>query len=133
MILFNTVITKSNVPQQWRRSLVVPIFKGGDKPKNSPDSYRPVCLVYVVLKVHVFEKLILQRLQSHVLIPGTFPKSFQQEFQKGLSCLTVSFSLLETIYHNIELKSKVFVAFLDSRKAFDPVWRKVQMYKMLKL
>jgi hypothetical protein len=52
MILFNTVITKSNVPQQWRRSLVVPIFKGGDKPKNSPDSYRPVCLVYVVLKVH---------------------------------------------------------------------------------
>jgi hypothetical protein len=60
MILFNTVITKSNVPQQWRRSLVVPIFKGGDKPKNSPDSYRPVCLVYVVLKVHVFEKLIRQ-------------------------------------------------------------------------
>ena len=131
MILFNTVITKSNVPQQWRKSLVVPIFKGGDKPKNSPDSYRPVCLVSVVLKV--FEKLILQRLQSHVLIPGTFPNSFQQEFQKGLSCLTASFSLLETMYHNVELKSKVFVAFLDSRKAFDPVWRKALMHKMLKL
>jgi hypothetical protein len=41
------------------------------------------------------------------LISGTFPNSFQQGFQKGLGCLTASFSfsLLETIYHNIELKS----------------------------
>ena len=41
-IFFNSVITKSNVPQQCRKGLVVPIFKGGDKPKHSPDSYRPV-------------------------------------------------------------------------------------------
>ena len=77
-ILFNSVVTMSKVPQHWRKGLVIPIFKGGDKPKNSPDSYRPVCLLSVVLKV--FEKLVLQRLQSHVLIPGTFPNSFQQGF-----------------------------------------------------
>jgi len=48
-------------------------------------------------------------------------------------CLTTLFSLLETIYHNIELKSKVFVAFCDSRKDFDTVWRKALMYKMFHL
>ena len=94
----------------------------------NPDSYKTVCLLSVVVKV--FEKRILQRPESHILIPGTFPNSFQQGFQKGLSCLTASFSLLETIYHYIELKSKVFVAFLDSRKAFDTAWRKALLYKM---
>ena len=28
------------------------------------------------------------------------------------------------------MNSKVFVAFLDSRKAFDTVWRKALMYKL---
>jgi hypothetical protein len=36
-------------------------------------------------------------------------------------------------FHNLELCSKVFVAFLDSRKAFDTVWRIGLMYKLHKL
>ena len=54
-----------------------------------------LCLLSVVLKV--FVKLILQRLQSHVLIPVTFPTSFQRGFQMSLNCLTAACSLLETI------------------------------------
>ena len=37
------------------------------------------------------------------------------------------------IFHNIELKTKVCVAILDSKKAFDTVWRKAIMYKMCNL
>ena len=39
----------------------------------------------------------------------------------------------QTIYHNIERLSNVFVTFLDSRKVFDTVWRKGLMIKLHEL
>ncbi|VDI24480.1 Hypothetical predicted protein [Mytilus galloprovincialis] len=130
-IFLNIVVEKQQVPSDWQKGLVVPLFKGGDKSKLSPDSYRPVCLLSSVLKL--FEKIVLIRLQTFVVLPETFPNPLQHGFQKGLGCLTASFCLLETIYHNIEQNSKVFVAFLDSRKAFDTVWRKALMFKLFNL
>ncbi|CAG2209746.1 unnamed protein product [Mytilus edulis] len=41
----NIVVEKQQVPSDWQKGLVVPLFKGGDKSKLSPDSYRPVCLL----------------------------------------------------------------------------------------
>ena len=64
---------------------------------------------------------------------GIFPNLQQQGFQKGLSCLTASFNLNETLYYNLELSNSVYVAVLDSRKAFDTVWRKGLMYKLSQL
>lgn len=93
--LFN-IITKAKNPKQWKRGLIVPIYKGGDKLRTSPDSYRPVCLLSCVLKT--FEKIMLSRLQSLVLTPN----QLQQGFQRGLGCLTASFIVHETIYHNVE-------------------------------
>ncbi|CAG2237360.1 unnamed protein product [Mytilus edulis] len=44
-IFLNIVVEKQQVPSDWQKGLVVPLFKGGDKSKLSPDSYRPVCLL----------------------------------------------------------------------------------------
>jgi hypothetical protein len=76
---------------------------------------------------------VLNRIQTFELRPGTFPKPLQHGFEKGLCCLSASYCLLETIYHNIEENSKVFVAFLDSRTVFDTVWRKSLMFKLFNL
>ncbi len=129
--LFNNIVLQTRVPKQWKHGFIVPIYKGGNKIKSSPDSYRPVCLLSCILKV--FEKLLLSRLQTHVLTSDIFPNPLQQGFQSGLGCLTASFIFQETIFHNLELHSNVYAAFLDSRKAFDTVWRKALMYKLFKL
>ena len=51
-----------------------------------------------------------------------------------LSCLTVSFNLQETfLFQNTEMSSRVFVAYLNGRKAFDTVWRKCLMFKLNRL
>jgi len=76
---------------------------------------------------------VLKSRLNLILHESVFPNRQQQGFQKYLGCLTASFNLHETIFHNLELCSKVFVAFLDSRKAFDTVWRIVLMYKLHKL
>jgi hypothetical protein len=53
--------------------------------------------------------------------------------EKKLGCLTASFNLQETIFHKMEHNSSVFVAFLDTKKAFDTVWRHGLMCKLSKL
>lgn len=129
--LFNSIIKSGQIPDSWKRDIIVPIHKGGNKPKKSPDSYRPIALLPCLLKL--FEKILLTRIKSHVLSPSDFPNAQQQGFQPKLGCLTASFNLQETIFHNIERGSPVYVAFLDTQKAFDTVWRHGLMYKLHRL
>ena len=70
----------------------------------------------------LFEKLVLERCVSFIDSTGTqFPCLQQQGFQKGLSCITTSFNLQETIYYQLEQNSKVYVAYLDIKGAYDCV------------
>jgi hypothetical protein len=129
--MFNGILKLNYIPSDWKKSIIVPIHKGNKKPKSDPNSYRPVSLLCTIFKV--FEKVVFERIQSFILCETHFPDVQQQGYQKGLSCTTASFILQETIYHNIENKSNVYAAFLDSTKAFDSVWRKGLMVKLYRL
>lgn len=63
--LFNSIIKTGQIPDFWKRGIVVPLHKGGNKPKKSPDSYRPIALLPCLLKL--FEKILLTRIKTHVL------------------------------------------------------------------
>ena len=123
--LFNAVVAAS-----WKRGLIVPLYKGAGKPKQSWNSYRPVALLSCFLKI--FENIVLSRISQNCLLDISFPSKQQQGFQAELGCLTASFVLHETVYHNLELGSNTYVGFLDTSKAFDTVWRKVILYKLCK-
>ena len=129
--IFNAILEVKYVPSLWKKSIIVPIHKGNNKPKADPNSYRPVSLLCTIFKV--FEKIIHDRIQSFILSNEHFENAHQQGYQKSLSCTTASFVLQETIYYNIENKSNVYSAFLDSTKAFDSVWRQGLMVKLNKL
>ena len=129
--LFNAVIKIGRIPSCWKKDLIVPIYKGNNKPRKSPDSYRPIALLPCLLKI--FEKLLLTRIRTHIQPLINFPNQQQQGFQQNLGCTTASFNLQETIYHNIEHGSPVLAAFLDTQKAFDTVWRHGLMYKLHRL
>ncbi|KAK3098283.1 hypothetical protein FSP39_017953 [Pinctada imbricata] len=128
--LFNAIVSNGRIPSAWKKSLIVPVYKGGKKPKNTPDSYRPVSLLSTALKT--FEKVLYDRLCTNILDESAFSKQ-QQGFQKSLSCVTASFNLQETINYYMEQKSMVYSAFLDSQKAFDTVWRQGLMVKLHRL
>ena len=40
--LFNAIVDCCYIPDYWKRGLIVPLHKGGNKPKDSCNSYRPV-------------------------------------------------------------------------------------------
>ena len=70
-----------------------------------------------------FEKILYNRIKFHSDVLRNI-NCQQQGFISKLSCLTASFNLQETIHYFLENQSKVYAAFLDSRKAFDTVWWK---------
>ena len=82
----------------------------------------------------LYEKVLLNRIQKWLKkesIP--FPSSQQQGFQENKGCITASFNLHETVLHNQELGSKVFIAFADISKAYDTVLHHGLMYFLKKL
>ena len=120
LMLFNSVLRFSRVPDDWQTSIVVPIYKGKGKPKSDPSSYRPISLIPVLSKL--FEKLILFRIDKFLKTSSiNFPNAQQQGFQPSLSCLTTAFALQETVLYHIERHSDVYVASLDQKAAFDTV------------
>ena len=108
------------IPDPCKVGIIIPIHKPG-KPRESPDSYRPITLISAFYKL--FERVFHTRLQQWTISNNRiFPNPQQNAYQKYLGSLTVSFNLQETIAHNTELKSDTYAASLDSSKAFDNVW-----------
>ena len=67
--LFNLSLKRHEVPNEWKHSVVCPIFKGGRKDRRVPTNYRPISLTSCVARL--MEKIInvqvLDYLQSHSL------------------------------------------------------------------
>ena len=83
-IYLNYVIGKAHVPKEWHNGLVCPLYKSVDTPRSHPDSYRPLCTRILSSLLKVFEKIILNRIQTFELRPGTFPNPLQHSFPKQL-------------------------------------------------
>ncbi|ELU00779.1 hypothetical protein CAPTEDRAFT_49554, partial [Capitella teleta] len=48
-VLFNILISSKTVPDDWKKSYIVPVFKKGDK--QNVKNYRPISLLCTVSKV----------------------------------------------------------------------------------
>lgn len=79
----------------------------------------------------MFERILLTLIQLFdVIQPPIHP--LQGGFQKHFGCLMTSFMLRELIYFAKENGSRLYVCFLDVRKAFDCVWHDGLFYKLYK-
>ena len=56
--LFQKIYTTCKLPEQWKVSKIIPIFKKGDKSKI--ENYRPIANFCSASKI--FEKLILKQI-----------------------------------------------------------------------
>ena len=110
------MLLNSYIPTSMKVGIIIPLYKGDTKGKDDPDSYRAIALTSCVLKL--FEWLMLMRIIStqrpfHPLQGG---------FQKGLGCTMTSFLANESVQYAKENNSKLYICFLDAKKAFDKVW-----------
>ncbi|CAI5793987.1 Hypothetical predicted protein, partial [Podarcis lilfordi] len=117
--LFNSIYHSALVPKSWNNSIVVPIFKKGDR--NCQENYRPISLLPCISKIYA--KSLLIKLEEWMLTKG-LPGKEQAGFKAGAStldqCLVLSHLVDKYVMRN---KRKLFVAFVDLKSAFDSVDR----------
>ena len=114
MLLFSASLHQGRVPSDWKKALVCPVFKKGDR--KNPSNYHPVSLTCIYSKVmeHIIYSEIMSHLETHNILSDMqfgFTKSRSAELQ-----------LLQTIHDlafGLNHKRQTDVILLDFSKAFN--------------
>ncbi|GAB0210344.1 mitochondrial enolase superfamily member 1 [Grus japonensis] len=126
-IIFERSWRTGEVPEDWRKASVTPVFKKGRK--EDPGNYRPVSLTSIPGKV--MEQLILGVVNKHVeekkVIGGG-----QHGFTKGKSCLTNLTGFYDGMTGWVDEGRAVDVVYLVFSKAFDTVSHNILVSKLRK-
>lgn len=118
---FNFMFDSGVYPTAWTGAVVVPIHKGGDT--NNPDNYRGVSLLSILGKA--FSRILNTRLSTWADANNKI-EEVQGGFRAGYSTTDNMFVLHSAVHKYLLKKSgKVYVCFVDFRKAFDRVNRQI--------
>ena len=115
--LFNRIFDCGIYPTEWSKAIVVPIFKKGDS--NLPDNYRGISLINVACKCYT--SILNRRLYSWMEDNGVIAEN-QAGFRRAYSTTDQIYNLYAVIQKCMSRKGqKLYVAFIDFKKAFDSV------------
>lgn len=125
-LFFSDLLRRNIVPPIFKKAKIIALLKPG-KPRERPESYRPISLLSVTLKL--LERLIHQRISPTIehLIPAE-----QAGFMKGRSCEDQVLSLTNHIEDGFQHRRKTGAVFIDLTAAYDTIWIKGLMFKLLK-
>ena len=127
LVATNDLIIKSEMPESLKVSIVSPIPKV-DNPKT-PEEYRPVNNLPVLEKF--IESIILDQM-NEFLDSNKIISSTQHGFRANHSTETALITLTDNIIQNLENKKIVLTIFLDFKRAFETIDRKILLDKLKK-
>jgi len=114
--LFNNIIDKNQMPQEWETGMVINVHKKGTKSKC--ENYRGITLFPTAYKL--FANIIRNRLNEHLEDEMV---EEQCGFRKGRSCIDAVFTVQQIMEKRKEHNLPLFVLFIDYEKAYDDVSR----------
>jgi hypothetical protein len=125
VMIFRHSLSTGEIPADWKRANVTPIFKKGSK--ADPGNYRPVSLTSVCCKI--LETLVRDGIMSH-LESNNLISQEQHGFLPGKSCCTNLLEFMEKVTSAVDEGVPYDVIFLDFAKAFDKVPRERLLEKL---
>ena len=126
--LFNLILHTGVIPEIWTESIIKPIYKQkGDR--NNPDNYRGSSLKSYFSKL--FTAVLNNRLEKFIEVNQIIGEE-QAGFRHGYSTLDNIYILKTITDFYLSKKKRLFVAFVDFRKAYDNLNRSALWYKMIK-
>ena len=114
-LLFNKSLLFHNLPHDWKKARVTPIYKGSGSVEE-PSNYRPISVVSHISEV--FEKCVnvqlMQYFESHNLL-----RCDQSAFLKKHSTTTALHRLVDDLLDNMNEGMVNAICFFDLKKCFD--------------
>lgn len=114
--IFNMCLSAGRFPNMLKQSIVVPIYKSGEKKLIS--NYRPISLLPTIAKI--LEKIINIRLINYLEKNSILSKN-QFGFRKNKSTVDAIDELVTKVASDLDRKKKCVGIFVDLAKAFDTV------------
>ena len=124
--LFNMCLKESCLPDWWKVSSVVPVFKNVGE-KSTAKNYNPVSLLSEVSKV--FEKLVNNRIVNRLDNCGLF-SDLQYGFRSSRSTADLLTVVSDRIARVFNRSGATRTVALDISKAFDRVWHAGLLHKL---
>ena len=125
--LFDAVFKSSFFPDIWKKGVIVPLYKKGSV--NDVDNYRGITLLSTLGKL--FTRILNNRLNfwsdTYTIISDS-----QSGFRKSRSTVDNIFILQSLVDSSLNSNNKLYVCFIDFKKAFDHVNRDCLWYKLIK-
>jgi hypothetical protein len=123
--IYNKSLGTGDVPADWKRAHVTPIYKKGTK--SDPSNYRPVSLTSICCKM--LESMVRDSIVDHMSRNELIEDS-QHGFVKSRSCATNLIEFLDYLTDILENGGTADAIFLDFAKAFDKVPRRRLIEKL---
>ena len=124
-LIFNRSLMEGDIPLEWKKSLVVPIFKKGSR--YDPLNYRPISLTSVSCKC--MERLVVDQLYEYLEVHNIL-SSEQFGFRSGRSTMDQLLLSYNDISDWLDSGLVVDLILFDFSKAFDVVCHTVLLRKL---
>ena len=124
--LFNKSLTEGIFPSIWKTAYVTPIHKKGSKANCS--NYRPVSLLSCVGKL--LEKCIQKHIVNYLMTNNIITDS-QSGFTQGDSTIYQLLGIYDDFCGALDKNIRTQAIFFDISKAFDKVWHRGLLHKLL--
>lgn len=115
--LCNKIWAEERIPEEWKQSIIVPIFKKKDK--LVCDNYRGISLLCHAEKL--VATIILHRIRPRT---EEILSEAQAGFRSGRSTIDQLLSLRLIAEKYQEYDKDLYICYVDFQKAFDSVWRR---------
>ena len=123
--IYNKSLQTGEVPQDWRKANIAPIFKKGER--YTAANYRPISLTCVASKI--MEHIVTRHIVNHLECNGIL-YDHQHGFRARRSTETQLLAFVQELYDNLRDGKQTDVVLLDFAKAFDKVPHKKLIQKL---